>query len=310
MAPQSHLFSPTSPTAPQLASSPPQQQQAHQAMIQQQLLQQQQQQQQQQRLGQLHQDPRQQLASMGTNVVLNNPAQQQQLLQQQQQQQHQALGPQTSKQSWDMMTGANVMGDPMTLQIGPNGSLVTPQWGDVYGLGNLPPVHLARAKNINVVVSAQQQQQQHLMTQRAFLQSQQQPPQQQGLSSYQNTVQPRSQEDVMAVNGQYLFSTPSSMPTISAPEMGMMSPQHQNHQHATSPGHLQASCSPEMSIKTSPIEPQLSWSKSSICSVHPHPLTPPSLPSHLHILGPFYCLALNLFTRTKKTDRRSAFTSA
>lgn len=183
----------------------------------------------------------------------------------------------------------------MALQIGPDGSLVAPHW-DVYDIGNLPPVQIApRAKNINVISP---QQHSTLMTQRqAFMQQQQQQqqPQQQGLPvAYQDAAQPSSQ---------YLFGASSSMPTISAPDMGMVSPPHQS-QTASSPGHLQASCSPEMSIKTSPIEPQLSWSKSLPPSIdRSHSSfkdSHPSLPfQNLHALGPFFVVVhCFLFTRT------------
>ncbi|CAO3566209.1 unnamed protein product [Mortierella alpina] len=148
-----------------------------------------------------------------------------------------------------------------------------------------------RAKNINVLprpaVDYTVQQSTPLMLQRPpYLQSQpqgqhglpmgtQQAAQQQPHTSHQQQ-QPQQQQHTLAASGQYLFNPSPPVPTISTTNIGLVSshPQahHHHHQHhpqqhhqnmSTSPvaipGYLQTSCSPEMPIKASPVEHQLSW---------------------------------------------------
>ncbi|KAF8940418.1 hypothetical protein BGZ58_006562 [Dissophora ornata] len=211
---------------------------------------------------------------MGTNVVFNNTNNTNSLQQQQQQQQQQQpFNPyQATKQNWDILTGPNAINNPLALQIGPDGSLMAPRW-DAYDLSNLPPVQIApRAKNINIIPRtavdyAAQQNPSILLQRQPYLQQQQQqqPQHQHPLTlSAQEAVQ---QQQQMVANSQYLFNASSPVATISASEMGVMASQQftqQQQQNLSSspaaiPGYLQTSCSPEIPIKASPVEPQLSW---------------------------------------------------
>ncbi|KAG0265668.1 hypothetical protein BG011_004267 [Mortierella polycephala] len=283
MAPQPHHFGPTSPTGAQQATSPPQQQSvpSQLSFLQRQQLIQQQQQQEQIRLEQFQQEHhRQQLASSMINarsqqqnpsidnVMFNNNSDNMQ----QQQQQQQSYNNYPAKQNWDILTGPNTIDNPLALQIGPDGTLMAPRW-DAYDLSNLPPVQIApRAKNINVLPRPvdYNAQQHSLMLQRpTYVQPQSQGQQQQDLSlGNQQTAQTshqqqRSQQDLLSANSQYLFNTSSTVPTISASDMGIISPQHQHQPHMSSSPvtapFLQTSCSPEMPIKASPVEHQLTW---------------------------------------------------
>ncbi|KAF9145707.1 hypothetical protein BGX30_007300 [Mortierella sp. GBA39] len=173
-----------------------------------------------------------------------------------------------NKQSWDILTGPNAIDHSMAIQIGPDGSLLGPRW-DTYDLGNLPPVQIApRAKNISFAPRAAVDfdgltPHTSLMMQRPLLfpspgqgQQQQQPQQQQ---------QYRQQQQ-QAVNNN-IFTSSSTVPTISDMNVLHQQQQQQQQQHSqqlnaspsTMPGYLQTSCSPEMPIKASPVEQQLSW---------------------------------------------------
>ncbi|KAG0006349.1 hypothetical protein BGZ65_008630 [Modicella reniformis] len=316
MAPQPHLFSPTSPTAPQLASSPPQQQQpsipSQLSMLQRQQPLLQQSQQEQLRLDQFQQDHQRQqhLVSMGTNVMFSTNNSNNNTVQQQQQQQQQSQQQAFAKPNWDILTGPNAIDNPMALQLGPDGPFVA-HW-DVSGL-NLSSV---RTRNSGII-SAQHHASVLTQQRPAYLQSQHQhqhqQPQQVSIGYQDATQQARPQQDLMGANGHYLFNTSSPMPILSAPEMGMMSPQQsqnqyqQNQQHiASSPSHLQASCSPEMSIKASPIEPQLSWTWEEGISQQDDTY---STPAHAHLgfdgtRGDFAGAPkpLKVFTSSKKDD--------
>ncbi|KAF9354500.1 hypothetical protein BGX26_007675 [Mortierella sp. AD094] len=301
MAPQLHQFTPNDP---QFASSPPQQQQQQlqqsitsqqqQTLYQrQQLLQQQQQQQQQPqnnqqdqqlRLQQFQQEQqRQQLASMNNNVIFNNNNNNnnqsnnniQQPLQQQQ-----SYNTYPTNKNWDILTGPNTIDNPMSIQIGPDGSLMAPRW-DTYGLNNLPPVQIApRAKNINVVPRtaieyASQQHPSMVLPRQVYLQSQQQQngfplapqeaAQHQHEQQQQQQQQQRSQQGFVN-NGQFLINTPpgstlspSDMAVFSSPQPNQHPQQHPSSSPVAIPGYMQTSCSPEMPIKASPVEQQLSW---------------------------------------------------
>ncbi|KAF9912703.1 hypothetical protein EC991_009439 [Linnemannia zychae] len=199
--------------------------------------------------------------------------------QQQQQQQQQAYASVPNKQNWDILTGPNAIDHSMTLQIGSDGSLLGPRW-DTYDLGNLPPVQIApRAKNISLVprpavdfdgltphTSLMMQRPLYFPSPGQGQQPQQQQPQPQ---QQQHRQQSRPQQELLAVNGN-IFTSSSTVPTIS--DMGVLQQQQQHHnsqqqqqqkQMNASPaamsGYLQTSCSPEMPIKASPVEQQLSW---------------------------------------------------
>ncbi|KAF9210126.1 hypothetical protein BGZ49_005522 [Haplosporangium sp. Z 27] len=166
--------------------------------------------------------------------------------------QQQTYGAYTAKENWDILSGPNAIDGPMSLQIGPDGSLM-----NSYNLSNLPPVPTAgRTRYINTVPrTAFEYSQQHssigLPRQQGYLQSQQQPQHQQ--QTVQN--QQRSQQGFIN-NGQYLMNTPPS--TLSTSDMAVFS-SHATSPPVTVPGYLQTSRSPEMPIKASPVEPQLSW---------------------------------------------------
>ncbi|KAF9135634.1 hypothetical protein BGW39_001514 [Mortierella sp. 14UC] len=198
--------------------------------------------------------------------------------QQQQQQQQQAYASVPNKQNWDILTGPNAIDHSMTLQIGPDGSLLGPRW-DTYDLGNLPPVQIApRAKNISLVprpavdfdgltphTSLMMQRSLYFPSPGQGQQPQQQPQQQQPQQQQpQHRQESRPQQELLAVNGN-IFTSSSTVPIS---DMGVLQQQHHNNQQqqqqmnaspAAMPGYLQTSCSPEMPIKASPVEQQLSW---------------------------------------------------
>ncbi|KAG0202683.1 hypothetical protein BGX28_004878 [Mortierella sp. GBA30] len=233
-------------------------------------------------------------------------------------QQQQQYSSYPNNKNWDILTGPNAIDNPMALQFGPDGSLMAPRW-DAYDLSNLPPVQIApRAKNINVLprpVDYAVQQHPSMMLQRPpYLQSQPQgqhglplgtqqtaqqhpTPQQQQHQQQQQQQQQRSQQDLLAANSQYLFNTTSPVSTIST-NVGLVSPQqgphhhhrqqqhHPQHHHqnmSTSPvaipGYLQTSCSPEMPIKASPVEHQLSWASWEEAASHDDSY---ATPTHTH----------------------------
>ncbi|KAI1315349.1 hypothetical protein EDD11_000957 [Mortierella claussenii] len=260
-----------------------QQQQQQQSVPSQLSILQRQQQEQQLRLEQFQQEHQrqQQLASMGANSVLFNNNQNQNNTtpqQQQQQQQHQqAYNAYPAKQNWDILTGPNAIDNPMALHIGPDGSLMAPRW-DAYDLSNLPPVQIApRAKNISVIprtpvdYATAQHHPSLIMQRQNYIQSQQ-PQQHQHQSQQQQhnlhlgaqdaAQHQQYQQQQLNTNGQYLFS-PSPVTTLSASAMTAVSPQQQQQNMSTSPvtipEYLKTSCSPEMPIKASPVEQQLSW---------------------------------------------------
>ncbi|KAG0024735.1 hypothetical protein BGZ80_008893 [Entomortierella chlamydospora] len=288
MAPQLHQFAPNDP---QFASSPPQQQQQLQQSItsqqqqqqqtlyqrQQQLLQQQQQpqnnqQDQQLRLQQLQQEQqRQQLASLNNNVIFNNNSNNNNIQPPLQQQQPYNTYP--ANKNWDILTGPNAIDNPMSMQLGPDGSLLAPRW-DTYGLNNLPPVQIApRAKNITVIprTAIEYASQQHSsmgLPRQVYLQPQQQQQQnglplapQEAAQQQQQQQQQRSQQGFVN-NGQYLINSPPGS-TLPPSDMVMFSSSQPNQHTSSSPvaasGYMQTSCSPEMPIKASPVEQQLSW---------------------------------------------------
>ncbi|KAF8940126.1 hypothetical protein BGZ47_007881 [Haplosporangium gracile] len=212
------------------------------------------------------QQQQQQLASSAPFNNNNNA-------QQQQQQTYTTTTPTSvpTKQSWDILTGPNAIDHSMALQIGPDGSLLGPRW-DTYDLGNLPPVQIApRAKNISLVPRPAVDfdgltPHTSLMMQRPLYfpspgQGQQQQPQQQQQQQHrQQQQQSRSQQEFLAGNNNMFTS--STVPTIS--DVNVLHQQQQHNQQLNAspsamPGYLQTSCSPEMPIKASPVEQQLSW---------------------------------------------------
>ncbi|KAG0333272.1 hypothetical protein BG000_009307 [Podila horticola] len=187
---------------------------------------------------------------------------QQSTSQQQQQQQYNTTNTYPAKQNWDILTGPNAIDDPLAL-ISPDGSLIQmPRW-DSYDLGNLPPVQIApRAKNLPVAPLARAPEYmtaQHPSMRHNYMPQQQQ--QQQNMLQHQQLV-----------HNEYLLDTPSPVPTMSSLDISVQQ-QHQQQlqqqqqqqqiQMSSPPGnvpeYLQSSCSPEMPIKASPVEHQLSW---------------------------------------------------
>ncbi|KAI1317037.1 hypothetical protein EDD11_009103 [Mortierella claussenii] len=175
--------------------------------------------------------------------------------------------------------GKSQENNPMALSIGPDGSLVAasmvPRWDSAYSLNT--------GASSNTLQSSQQQQLQQLQQQahpsimgrqqpqqQRQLLPQQQPPQQMNLmqenksAHFQQHPQP---QDLFA--NDYLFDAPSPVPTMSSLDIGipLVPAQHQQHpqQFHSSPSplhipeYIQQSSSPDVPIKTSPVDNPLVW---------------------------------------------------
>ncbi|KAF9934318.1 hypothetical protein FBU30_002457 [Linnemannia zychae] len=247
-----------------------------------------------------------------------------------QQQHQQTYTTVPNKQNWDILTGPNTIDHSMALQIGPDGSLLDPRW-NAYDLGSLPPVQIARAKNISLVPRPAVDFEglnphTSLMMQRPLYfpspgqgqpqQQQQQQQQQQHRPQQQSRPQqPRTQQELLGVNNN-IFTSPSTAPTIS--DMNVMQQQQQQQQQhqqqlnaspSVMPGYLQTSCSPEMPIKASPVEQQLSWTSWEDTASHQEDIYATPCRTHTSFDDgpreevPFTgTKALQVFTSSKKDD--------
>ncbi|KAG9322046.1 hypothetical protein KVV02_006064 [Mortierella alpina] len=193
---------------------------------------------------------------------------------------------------------------PMALSIGPDGAMMPlmPRWNS-YDLNGLPPSqqHLVQpAKPIENMpqaeFNAQQLLQRQYCTQPQGLQgppvqessnlqqSAQQVYQQQQQRQQQQQQQQQHPHDIFA--NDYLFDAPSPVPTMSSLDIGLAGAAPQQLHASPSPLHIpeygQSSCSPDMPIKTSPVDQSITWAPWGDSAVHTDDQAVYATPAHTH----------------------------
>ncbi|KAG0263808.1 hypothetical protein BG011_008008 [Mortierella polycephala] len=279
------------------------QQQQQLTLLQQQQQQQQHQQQQQQlRLERFQQEQQQQLAAVAAATMVPRalPTQQQQS-----QQSFSGSNPshilspssaQTYKQSWDsnstILPSQNKQENASSVacmglsSIGPDVPLASmmPRW-DSYDLSSLPPTKqqhqlegprtvpefIPQPHHPAMVLAQQQQQQRPYYSPTQGLQGLQSPESSNLPLSAQHQYSQQLQQHQDLFANEYLFDAPSPVPSMPSLDMGV--PGVPSHLHASPPPlnipeYIHTSCSPDMPIKTSPIDNPLVWAWGEV-AVHP-----------------------------------------
>ncbi|KAF9360647.1 hypothetical protein BGX26_008324 [Mortierella sp. AD094] len=240
--------------------------------------------------------------------------------------------------NWDtnaLLASQNNSEDPMALSIGPDGSFVAmvPRW-DSYGLSNqlvgrtvAKPEDASLPRTVPEFTQQQQQRQAHpsmimRQPQHQYIAQEQIPLIQQNndlqkpMHQQQSPYHQQPQQDIIFTND-YLFDAPSPVPTMSSLDIGVpvVPVQQQQQQFHSSPSpihksaYVQQSCSPDMPIKSSPVDSS-AWIPWSDGVVHPDDQVAYATPAHTHasydsprddgdFSGPKH---LKVFTSSKKDD--------
>lgn len=221
-----------------------------------------------------------------------------------------------AKPAWDaaFLASQGNPEDPLVLPVVPDGGLVpiVPRW-DPYGLNSLPTNQAIGSRPVAKVMDGQRPQQQpmpSLLVRQQQQQQQQRPfvPLNQEQKHAQHPYQQQQQPQDLFVG---LIDAPSPVPTLSPLDMGISSVPSQHLHGSPSPLHIpeyiQQSLSPDMPIKTSPVDSQLVWAPWTDAPAHPEDQGAYATPAHTsfeetsrdEFTGTKH---LKVFTSSKKDD--------